>query len=220
MEKQVKKPDWTEVIAMADLFDYFKTAKSENDLNELFDRELLKYKSEVNRFETPEFIDIQIEKIKGMIEKVKTVKDYTKFIEYRNAIFYLKFLHTKQTEQPNIKPTAPEPIIEKAYLSYIHKRFEKWINEPLELWIERFVYPSETPVNPMNIDSKVKGTNDRLIMYAILAEIYKCPHPDFVYEDFVFDRFGIKNFHKAISTHKDKPEYKTNSMTCRQILKD
>jgi len=46
-------------------------------LNELFDRELLKYKEETQRDETPEFIDIQIEKITGMIEKVKTVKDYT-----------------------------------------------------------------------------------------------------------------------------------------------
>jgi hypothetical protein len=53
MEKQVKKPDWTEVIAMADLFDYFKTVKNEKSRNELFDRELLKYKEETQRDEVP-----------------------------------------------------------------------------------------------------------------------------------------------------------------------
>jgi hypothetical protein len=120
MEKQVKKPDWTKVIAMADLSDYFKTAKSENDLNEIFDRELSKYKNKIQRDEIPEFIDIQIEKITVMVEKVKSVKDYAEFNEYRNAIFYLKYLQKKQSQVSDNKQSDESRNRTAIYAFYYH----------------------------------------------------------------------------------------------------
>ena len=40
------------------------------------------------------------------------------------------------------------------------------------------------------------------------------PHPDFKYEDFVLDKFGIKNYHKAISDHKDRLKDSGKSKIC------
>lgn len=219
MEKQIKKPDWTEVIAMADLSDYFKNVKSENDLNELFDRELLKYKTEVKRDETPEFIDSEIDKITGMIEKSETIKGVAKYDPYRTAKFYLKFLQKKQTEQPDIKPIAPEPIIKKEYLIFIHKTFEEWIKESSDLWIERFVYPNKIPVNPIKIESEAKEGSSRLVLLAILESIQKTTGNAFFYPTFVQERFGIKAYQKAKTIHKSKQGFKETLKECDAILK-
>ena len=116
--------------------------------------------------------------------------------------------------------TEQEPIIDKIYILHFYKKFKSFFpDETKETWLQRFIYPCQTSINPIKIESKVNGENNRLILLAILSEIYKFPHSDFIYSNFVLNRFGIKAFHKAISTHKDKPEYKTNLQICRQILK-
>jgi hypothetical protein len=117
--------------------------------------------------------------------------------------------------------TEQETIIDKIYILHFYKKFKSYFpDETKEIWLQRFIYPFQKPINPIKIESRVNGENNRLILLAILSEIYKCPHADFIYKDFVFDRFGIKAFHKAVSTHKDKPEFKKNSEGCRIILKD
>lgn len=181
---------------------YYKTGRFEYDIKQV---ESIRHnyriylQGEINYIgKTPE---IDYYKADNIIEAIK----------FYNLEEWLKVLRES-------KAVSKEPIIEKELLALIYRKYEKYIKGPEDRWIERFVYPSEIPVNPMNIDSRVKGVNDRLILLAVLAEIYKCPHSDFVYEDFVIDRFGIKNFHKAISTHKDKQEFGNISKECKAIL--
>lgn len=114
---------------------------------------------------------------------------------------------------------SSQTIIPNFYIAWIHTKFRESINEPLETWTERFVYPYDNPVKPMELDSKAVEGSDRLVVLAILSEIYKHPHSDFVYEKFVSDRFGIKNFHKAISIHKSKKGFTDTAKICAATLK-
>jgi hypothetical protein len=153
-----------------------------------------------------------------MIEKVKTVKDYTKFNEYRNAKFYLNYLHTKQTEQSDIKPTAPEPIIKREYLTFIHLRFKEWIKEPPDIWVERFIKDG-SPVDRINIESEAKEGSRRLVILAILEAIHLAIGNAFDYQKFVNERFGISAFYKAKGVHEVKKGYIDTLKECNDILK-
>jgi len=117
------------------------------------------------------------------------------------------------------KERAATTIIKKEYITAIYNKFRERIKEPLEAWTERFVYPSTIEVTPMELDSRAVEGSDRLVILAILSQVYKLPHPDFVYENFVSDRFGIKNFHKTISSHKNKRGFKATATECNAIFK-
>jgi hypothetical protein len=120
----------------------------------------------------------------------------------------------------DVKPKSGNYILKNE--SVILKLFEvykdEFRGETKELWFQRFIYPCEISVNHINVDHRVKLGNNRLILIAILAAIQDSDSTDFEYNNFVLDRFGIKNFKKARSDHKDKPKYKEIYDKCKKII--
>lgn len=112
-----------------------------------------------------------------------------------------------------------EPVIGREYLTLIHRKYKDELNEPLDSWIERFVYPIGNPVDPIVIDKKVVPGSNRLVLIAILATIQTITLNNFVFKKFVLDRFGLKNFEKAKTDHKDKKEFIDVKKACNDILK-
>jgi len=118
----------------------------------------------------------------------------------------------------NSKTNEPETIIEKEYINLIYKRFKEHINEPLDLWFERFVY-SGKPVNPIKTDSQSKEGSNKLVLIGILAAIQTATGNNFDFDKFVLTRFGIKNYQKAKADHKQKKTYIETVKDCNAILK-
>jgi hypothetical protein len=110
-------------------------------------------------------------------------------------------------------------IIPTPYITLIYNKFREWINEPLEAWTERFVYPSENSIKPkpLELASKAAEGSDRLVILGILASI--TTGNAFNFESFVSERFGIRGYEKAKSTHKNKQGFKDTVRECNAILK-
>jgi hypothetical protein len=122
-----------------------------------------------------------------------------------------------------IKESIPDaidlkPIIERERLALIFRKYKDFFNEPEDTWIKRFVYRNEAPVNPLTLDPKAIEGSNKLVMLAILALIQDKRKDSFDYNDFVFDRFGIKNFDKARHDHKGKRGFKETFEECNAIL--
>jgi hypothetical protein len=111
-----------------------------------------------------------------------------------------------------------EPIIEKERLALIFRKYKDCFNEPEDTWIKRFVYSKEAPVNPLELDPKAIEGSNKLILLAILSSIQDKRKDSFDYNDFVSDRFGIKNFDKARFDHKEKLSFKKTFTECNDIL--
>ena len=116
-------------------------------------------------------------------------------------------------------PGNKEPIIGKEYLTFIYNKYRAYINEDLTPWVNRFIYPNGPAVNKIEIETKALSGSKRLVLLAILASIQDNRKESFDYNDFVFDRFGIKNFDKARHDHKDKPEFDKTFAECNAILR-
>lgn len=114
-----------------------------------------------------------------------------------------------------------EFVIEGTYLSLIYTEYKDLINEGKSIWLKRFDLNSP-PIEPMILASKDKKGADRLSIIAILSSIqkYKRDYKSFNFNDFILDRFGIKNFDKAKHDNKDKPEFQAIFNNCKSILKE
>jgi hypothetical protein len=134
-------------------------------------------------------------------------------------IMYKIFTELKQDLKQ--KPEQ-NTIIDKIYLLHFYKQFKSYFqDETEETWFQRFVYPCQTPIEPIKIESKIDRGNNRLILFTILDAIQDFPERtgDYVYNNFVLDRFGIKAFQKGKSEHNEKKEYQENLINCRKILR-
>jgi hypothetical protein len=113
-----------------------------------------------------------------------------------------------------------EPIVDIAYLRLIFKRYREWFANEQDTWIERFVYPNQIQVSPIEIESKVnEDGNNRLVLIGILSAIQEATGAGFNFDTFVFKRFGILRFKHAKSAHKDKPFFLKIFKECSDILK-
>jgi curved DNA-binding protein CbpA len=163
--------------------------------------------------------------IKLINEVVGGLKRFEK--EHPESFYELSFYKehyslAEELENHINKITQPEQvtIIDKIYLIHFYNQFKSYFpDETKESWLQRFIYPCQTSIDPIKIESKVKGENNRLILLTILDAVWEFPHPDFIYNDFVLRRFGIRNFQKAKCDWKESSEYKENLKICRQILK-
>lgn len=138
-------------------------------------------------------------------------------------IFVMQFLQLSNYEK-FIKDSIPDPealkpIIERERLLKIFLQYRKNIEETEDIWIRRFCR-EKAPINPMKLDPKAKEGSNKLIMLAILATIQDKRKDSFDFNDFVLDRFGIKNFDKLRHDHKDKSEFQKIFKECVKILSE
>ena len=112
---------------------------------------------------------------------------------------------------------SPETVIDVEYIYIIYKNFKEYFDESLQSWTERFIRNGQ-PVNPIKLDPKAKEGSNRLVLIAILAAIQDRRKDSFDYNDFVLDRFGIKNFDKAKHDHKDKEKFNEVKKYCEENL--
>lgn len=123
--------------------------------------------------------------------------------------------HATETKKKNKVDT----IIEIERLALMYRKYKEYFKEPENQWIKRFVYPSETTINPIDINKRALNGSDRLVLLAILASIQILTGNGFDYNNFVFDRFGIRNYQKAKSDHKNKQTYIDTLKECNSILR-
>lgn len=116
-------------------------------------------------------------------------------------------------------PENLNTIIEKERLSLIYRKYKDCFTEPEGQWIKRFVRNGPS-MGPIDTDKKALNGSKRLVLLAILAAIQTKTGSGFDYNDFVLNRFGLKNFQKGKSDHKDKPEFQNVLKECNAILKE
>jgi len=102
-------------------------------------------------------------------------------------------------------------------LLWKYNKFE--INDTLNEWKERFIYPNDVPVKKIDVEIDATDNSNKLVVLAILKAIQGCKEDKFDYDLFVEERFGISGFRKAISTHNYKNQYKRVYEESRNILK-
>jgi len=135
---------------------------------------------------------------------------------YYTLLWINNQLEPEQTTQDN-----QETIIEKDYLSIIYKRFkELFSGETLDSWLERFVYPTNNKIGKIEVTEKAKEGSNKLVLLAILDAVQQVKYGNFVYQNFVSDRFGIINFYRYKNEHKDKRTYQETLKICSQILEN
>jgi len=108
--------------------------------------------------------------------------------------------------------------ISKSILVAIFNKYkDDFVNESIDSWLRRFHYQSTMKIPPIDVDSNAREGTNRLILLAILSFVQSCTGNDFVFEKFVYDRFGIKSFQKTKSLHNNKNTYKEVLTKCNRI---
>ena len=159
-------------------------------------------------------------KILKMIEmKVNDFPDQFSELSKRLESLFTKLETFDVIRAEEAKPEQAT-IIDKNHLELILKRFKEWFpDEKNEIWVQRFsLFPSEIKIDPIKIGTKVNNKNDRLILIIILSAIQNSKKSNFDYDSFVFNRFGIKNYQKAKTDHKEKIEKSEELKICNKIL--
>lgn len=146
----------------------------------------------------------------------KVINNLGPFLKAKAYYNYISFLENQPDKLTNII----EPIIKKECLISILWKFNKEIREDQNQLIKRFIYPNGPPVNSIDIDKKASNGSNKTVLLAILAAIRPYKKDEFDYNDFVFARFGIKNYDKTKFDHKDKPEFVKTLIECNTILKE
>lgn len=121
-------------------------------------------------------------------------------------------------KKAEVIPGIVGAIHDTDHLALIYKKYKHEFQEPKEVWISRF-YRNGTPVDPINISQKATEGSNKLILIAILSSISKTTGNAFCYSKFVQERFGILNFDKTVSDHKEKQTFKETVKDCNAILK-
>lgn len=201
---------------------------------------LLWFKDEISDVFNELFIESQIYKVaEKLIEQIEE-KEKNCFIGYFCAIKSngnpLNILNDSLKSKPGYSDSfkafvakyqglykSPDnefnTIINIEYINLIYKYYKEYFpDESLQSWKERFILKGR-PVTPIAIDAKATEGSNKLILIAILAAIQETTGSAFDFEDFVLNRFGIQDFEKAKSIHKEKQTFKATLSKCRAIIK-
>lgn len=199
-----------------------KPAESEEDFREIFERELEasghKEESEtIHRL----FRQDLIEQVSSLVNSYQNCTQANKtrdlaLIEKANRFTaYIESLGSGNKAKQKTSST----IVVKERLALIYRKYKDEFKESEDLWISRFVYPNDDSVNSIDISKKAAEGSSKLILVAILSSISKTTENAFCYSDFVQKRFGILNFDKTVSDHKEKQTFKSVLKECNAILK-
>ncbi|HQH23582.1 MAG TPA: hypothetical protein PLM01_01215 [Bacteroidales bacterium] len=109
-------------------------------------------------------------------------------------------------------------VIRIEYINLIYDKYKEYFSEDLSVWSQRF-NRNGAPVPPIAIDAKATEGSNKLILIAILAAIQETTGAAFDFEDFVLNRFGIQDFEKTKSIHKEKQTFRETLSKCRAIMK-
>jgi len=150
------------------------------------------------------------------------VKDvFEMAVEPALELYYILQWIKNQLEPEQSKQNNQKPIIDNEYLTILFNRFkEDFSNETLESWLERFIYPSHKKIEKIKVSEKAKEGSNKLVLLALLDAIQQKKEGNFIYQNFVFDRFGIKAFDRAKNEHKEKETYQKTFKICSRILEN
>lgn len=129
------------------------------------------------------------------------------------AFEYLNWLKSTFTTESNF-------IIKPEHIGLIYDHFSVYFEkETRDKWLIRFNYPKGSPIEPIIIEKEAREDSDRLVLLAILSSIQKTTRNKYRFNDFVLERFGIMNYSRAKTEHKNKETYKKIVKECDLILK-
>lgn len=147
-------------------------------------------------------------KVEGLIKKYPAV--------FEN---FDKCSNKEITKLSDVRPEPKKTITKSEHLGLIFDSFKDYFkSETKDNWMKRFAYPNDMPIDPIVVTPKATDGSDRLILIGILSSIQKVTENNFVFDDFVLKRFGLKAFSKAKTDHKNKEAFTDTCRTCDRII--
>lgn len=120
-------------------------------------------------------------------------EDVRKYIEE-----YVRHYHLKYSR---IFAGGNEPLIRKSLVFGLFELYgDEFPGETEEYWFDRWINDPER-LEPFNVETRYSKDNNLHLILTILYAVHKIGLEVDIYEDYVFNRWGIKDYHTKISRY-------------------
>lgn len=132
---------------------------------------------------------------------------------HRDTAYLYSQGFTFTNDSSNVDFIVNEINVLKLYEEY----GEFFANETLDQWKERFK-PLDLKLLPIEIENKATENSNKVTLLGILKAIQDTTNRTIDFDLYVKNRWGILNFSKTISDHKEKEGFKKSFATTKRIL--